>query len=248
MTTAAEPTTPPPVPVAEKASFWEDLIDIFYQPRAVFERRRNASAWPPFLFVVIAIGVITFATYSTLEPAITADMQRVMAKSMAQNPQMTQEMADRTISMQATFGRYIAPLFLGILIAIVGLAAWLVSKMFSGREGAGQAIMITSYAYMPRVLGAIATGGMGLLMDAAKLTSMTVFSLGPAHFADSTTTSPLVMAVLQRLEIPLLWETVLLAIGVAVLGKISRGKATAFGILMWVLGGLWQFRTAFLQS
>ena len=87
--TASTPAIP------ERASFWEDLIDIFYQPSAVFARRRMASAWPPYLFVVIAMAVITIATYNVLEPAITADMQRAMQKAMEHNPQMTQELADK---------------------------------------------------------------------------------------------------------------------------------------------------------
>src|SRR5437868_11424353 len=109
-------------------------------------------------------------------------------------------------------------------------------------------MLIASYAYMPRVLGAIAAGVQGLLMDPAKLTSASVLSVGPARFFDPTTTSPIKMALLMRLDLTVIWETVLLAIGVAVLGRISREKAILFGVSIWIVGGLYLLRNAYLIS
>jgi type IV secretory pathway VirB2 component (pilin) len=234
--------------IPEKASFWEDLIDIFYQPSAVFARRRTATAWPPYLFIVIAMAVLTIATYNSLEPAMTSDLQRVMQKTMEHNPQMTQEMADKAVEFQRKLGPYLAPIFLAFGVFIVGVFTWGISKLFSAKEDFGGAILIASYAYMPRVLGSVIAGVEGLLMDPAKLTSVSVFSVGPARFYDPATTSPFTMALLQRLDLMIIWETVLLAIGVAVIGRISRGKAIAFGILMWVVGGLYVLRSAYLIS
>lgn len=239
---ASTPTVP------EKASFWEDLIDIFYQPSAVFARRRAASAWPPYLFVVIAMAVLLIATYNVIEPAIRGDLQRAMQKAMEQNPNLTQEAADRAIDLQAKFGRYVAPVGLAFSVFVVGVFTWGISKLFGAKEDFGSAMMITSYAYMPRVLGSIIAGTLGLLMDPEKLTSMSVFSVGPAHFFDSATTSPFTMALLQRLDLMVIWETALLAIGVAVLGKISKGQAVAFGVVMWIIGGVYLLRTAYVNS
>ena len=61
---------------AKSPSFWEDVIDIFYQPAEVFRRREGKSAWPPLLFVSIAIGVIVFATFNTLQPIFDAEFAR----------------------------------------------------------------------------------------------------------------------------------------------------------------------------
>lgn len=243
---AADATTP--AAATDKASFWEDLIDIFYQPSAVFARRQKASAWPPYLFVVIAMSVITFATFNAIEPALTADLQRAMAKTIAHNPNMTQEMADKAVDMQTKFGRYVAPLALAFGVFIVGLFTWILSKLFSAKEDFSGAMLITSYAYMPRVLGAVITAAFALLMDPAKLTSMSALTLSPARFYDPDTTSPFFLALMQRLDVFIIWETILLAIGVAVIGKTSKGKAAAFGVLIWIVGGLYLLRQAYLIS
>src|SRR5947209_13400317 len=75
---------------AAKSSFWEDVIDIFVSPAGVFRRRQNSSVWPPMLFVAIAIGVIVFATFNTLEPIFDAEFARSTAKALAKNPQVAQ--------------------------------------------------------------------------------------------------------------------------------------------------------------
>src|SRR5947209_4875032 len=240
----SEPIAVSATAVPEKASFWEDLIDIFYQPSAVFARRRTASAWPPYLFVVLALSIITFATFNSVAPAIEADMRRGMAKVMEQNPAMTQEMVDKTVAFQSTFGRYAGIVLFGTSVFVVGVLTWLLSKIFSAKEDFSAAMLIASYAFMPRVLGAIATGVMGLLMDPANVTSVSALSLSPARFYDPATTSPFTMALLSRLDLTIIWETVLLAIGVAVIGRVPRGKAIAFGGLMWVVGGLYLLRNA----
>ena len=89
-----EPTSTPTAP-APTTSFWEDVIDIFVSPAAVFRRRQNTSVWPPMLFVALSIAIIFFATFNTLEPIFDAEFTRNTAKAMANNPQMTPEMMER---------------------------------------------------------------------------------------------------------------------------------------------------------
>jgi hypothetical protein len=244
MTESTVTTVAPTKPV----SFWEDLIDIFYAPRDVFRRRAQASAWPPFLFVVIAIAIITVATYPAIAPAFDGDYARNIPKLMAQNPKMTQEMADKGREYQAIGVRYFGGAFFAVMILIVGFLTWLISKFFNAKETFGQAMLITSYAFLPRVLSAVIGGLQGLLMDPTNLVSASQLTLSPARFLDPSTANPFVMAMLSRLDIAILWETALLAIGVAVLGKVSRNKAILFAITIFVVGSIYQLRSAYLIS
>lgn len=235
-------------PAQHPASFWEDLIDIFYQPTDVFRRRRGASAWPPFLFVAISVGVITFATFNAIEPAVAGEFARAVPAMMRQNPQMTQEMADKAQHFQEIAVRYFSGIIMAASIVVVGLLTWLLGKMFGAVEDFSAAMLIASYAYLPRVLGAILSSAQGLLLDPLSVTSLSSLSLGPARFFDPATTNPMLMVLFLRLDVTVLWETVLLAIGLAVLGKISKSQATIFGILIWIVGGLYQLRSAYLMS
>jgi hypothetical protein len=241
-------STAPAQSSANSASFWEDLIDIFYQPSDVYRRRANASTWPPFLFVVIVMAVITIATFPSIQPAFDGDYARNMPRIMAQNPKMTQEMADKGLQFQGIIIRYFSGAVIALSIVIVGFFTWVLGKLFGAVEGFGTAMLIASYAFMPRLLGGVLSGLQGLLMDPTKLTSLSQLTLSPARFLDPATASPFVMALLSRLDLTIIWETVLLAIGLAVLGRISRGKAAMFGLLIWIVGSIYQLRSAYLIS
>jgi hypothetical protein len=101
---------------------------------------------------------------------------------------------------------------------------------------------------MPRLIGSIAAGVQGLLMDSSRITSMSSLSLSAARFLDPDKTSPIIMALLGRLDLTVIWETILLAVGVAVIGRVSVGKAIAFGVTIWIVGSLYLLRAAYLIS
>jgi VanZ family protein len=98
--------------------------------------------------------------------------------------------------------------------------------------------MVAAYAYVPRILENILNGVQGLLMDPASLDGRYRLSLGVGRFLDPNTTSPMLLALLGRVDVFTIWVTVLLAIGLAVTGKIPRSKAAIAAVLVWIIGAL----------
>jgi hypothetical protein len=229
-----------------ESSFWEDVIDIFYQPAEVFRRRQNRSVWPPMLFVAISIGVIFFATFNTLEPLFAAEFTRQTAKVLAKNPQITQEMMDKQRSIGEAFTRYGIGVVVLVTMFILGVVAWLVGKLVGSKQTFQAALVVAAWSYMPRVLGAVIGGVQGLLMDPAKLTGQMSISLSPARFMDPDTSNPLLFQLMGRFDLITIWVTILLAIGLYVTGKVSKDRAAVFGILIWIVGSLPALRTAYM--
>jgi len=248
----SEPTAPVPAvtapAAAPKTSFWEDLIDIFISPAAVFRRRENASPWPIFLFVVIGFAVIFYATFPAIQPAIDGEFTRNLPKMQAQNPNLTPEMTQKIQNGIDTWSRYSAGLLAVATLLFNGLLVWLISKLFAAKEGFAAAMLISGYAYLPRLLGAVISGAIALVVDPTTLNSAAMLTLSPARFLDPNTASPFMIALLSRLDVMIIWETVLLAIGVAVIGKIPKDKAAIFGAVMWIVGGLYALRNAYILS
>jgi len=228
-----------------ESSFWEDVIDIFYQPAEVFRRRQNRSVWPPMLFVAISIGVIFFATFNTLEPLFAAEFTRQTASVMAKNPQITQEMMDKQRAIGESFTRYGIGVVILITMFILGVAAWLIGKLVGSKQTFQAALVVAAWSYMPRVLGAVIGGVQGLLMDPAKLTGQMSISLSPARFMDPDTSNPLLFQLMGRFDLITIWVTILLAIGLYATGKVSKDRAAVFGILIWIVGSLPALRTAY---
>ena len=245
--TVAPPSSPAPAPArVQPSSFWEDVIDIFYAPSAVFRRRENRSVWPPMLFVAIAMAVIAIGTFNTLQPVFDAEFTRNAAKAMAKNPQVTQEMMDKGRDYVEAFGRYGVGVVMLVTMFVLGVVAWLVGKLVGSRQTFHAALVVAAWSYMPRVLGAVLGGVQGLLMDPQSLTGQQAISLGPARFLDPDTANPLLLQLLLRLDVITLWVTLLLAVGLYVTGKVSKQSALAFGILMWIVGSLPALRAAYM--
>ncbi len=229
-----------------KVSFWEDLIDIFFSPAAVFRRREHSSVWPPMLFVAVAIGLIFFASFDSLEPMFAAEFQRAMAKQMATNPQLTQEAANKFLGYSEAGTRYGLGVIMMVTMFLIGSVAWVLGKLVGSKQTYHAALVVAAWSYMPRILGTVAGAVQGLLMDPAKLNSQLAITLSPARFMDVATANPLLYQLAGRFDIITIWVTVLLAIGLYVTGKVGKGSAAAFGVLIWVVGSLPALRQGFL--
>ena len=229
---------------AAQSSFWEDVIDIFFQPSQVFRRRENRSVWPPMLFVALSIGVIFFATYNTLQPMFDAEYQRNAAKMMEKNPQLTQEAMDKVRGFGEATTRYGIAVVMLVTMFLVGVFTWVLGKIVGSKQTFHAALVVAAWAYMPRIIGAVLAGVQGLLMDPANLNSQFSISLSPSRFMDTDATNPLLLQLAGRFDLITIWVTVLLAIGVYVTGKVSKGRAAIFGILIFIVGWLPALRQA----
>ncbi|HEX7020737.1 MAG TPA: Yip1 family protein [Gemmatimonadaceae bacterium] len=238
--TPATPNAPTP-----RVSFWEDLVDIFVQPAAVFRRRETASFWPPLLVVTVLMFVIMFATSGVMQPIFDAEFSRSSAELLRKNPQMTQDMLDRGRKIGEFFTRWGLLVAVPVTIFILGAISWLVGKLVASKQAFHAAMVVVAYAYMVRVLGALLSGVQGLMMDPAKLTSQYSISIGPARFLDPDTANKMLLALCSRLDVITIWLTVLLAIGIYVTGRVSKSRAAVFGVLIWLVGSLPALRQAY---
>jgi hypothetical protein len=133
-----------------------------------------------------------------------------------------------------------------IAMFAIGCISWLVGKLFDSKQTFNAALVVAAWAYMPRIVGTLINAIQGLLMDPAKLTSLLAISLSPARFMDPETTNPILYQMAGRLDLITIWVTVLLAIGLAVTGKVTKGRAAIFGVIMWLVGSLPQIRQAMM--
>ena len=53
---------------APRVGIWEDFVDIFYAPSAVFRRRENGNVFIPLAVVTIACGVLFYLNSGALQP------------------------------------------------------------------------------------------------------------------------------------------------------------------------------------
>jgi len=235
-------TTSAPTP-----ALWEDFIDIIVAPASVFQRRQRSSWIVPLIIVTLAIGIIAFASRGVLQPLMDAEFERA-ADQMRKNPQVTEDMIAKTrgfFEFSRTFG---AIIFTPFVIVIVGFMTWLVAKFVDSKQTLGAALVVAAYSYVPRIIQTILNAVQGLVMKPDQLNSFFRLSFSPARFLDPDVASPVTLQLLSRFDVFTIWETVLLAIGVYVTGRVSKRQAVIAGILFWVVGTIPTLLSAMRQA
>jgi hypothetical protein len=217
------------------ASKWEDFIDIFYAPSAVFARRITSGFFIPMLVVTLLAGTLYLVNSAVWSQVMDAEMGRALAKR-AQT--LTPEQAQSARNFALTMSKIGAFVFTPIAIFFVGLALWACGKFFESKQSLGQAVMVASYAYVPRIIEGVVTSVQGLLMDPSTFTGRWRVSLGVGRFLDPDATSPALLALVGRLDVFTIWVTVLLAIGLSVTGRIPRGRAAIAAAIVWFVGAV----------
>lgn len=232
--------TPPPAPAG--TPIWEDFIDIFTSPSAVFERRKEDPNFvPPWLVFTVVVGVIVLLGWSTFEPVMHADTARAMEKVIASNPNLPPEMVERMRSGNmpgAGVAKYIVPVAASIVVLLVGLVTWIGGKIVGAMTTVGQAMMVAAYAYFPKIIDAVVQVVLAMTLPESMLNTAGHLKLGPSMALDPDHSSLLLGAFVTRLDLFTIWTTVLLALGLKVTGKISTQKAAIAAVAIWLIGAI----------
>jgi len=226
MTATAAPRAP---------SVWEDFIDIFTSPSEVFARRQNGNWFIPMIVVTVVVFAIFLGTKSLTQSVFDAEYARGMAVAMRKNPQLTPDQIEKGKGFAQI--AFTAAFLFSVPVAafFAGLCLWVVGKLFDATIGFGAALLVASYAAFPKIFQPIAGALIAYFSDPSSLTSLSKITASPAHFFDVSTTSPVVLALLTRLDVFTIWCTILLGIGLAVIGKIPRSKAMIAAVIVWAL-------------
>jgi len=228
---AADGVTTAPV------GLWEDFVDIFYAPSEVFARRRNAKFGYALLFLTLAGVALHFLLKNGMQPVMDAEFEFRRAEMLRSNPQMTSEQMAAGRGFFEAFAPVIFAVTFPLTVILTGGVLWAAGKLFDAKESIVAAIMISTYSQIPRLVQFLVTAAQGLFMDSSSLTSAHSVSISLARFMDPVTTQPVLLALASRVDLFTIWVTVLLAIGLHVVGKIPKQSAAIAAGITWLVGG-----------
>jgi Yip1 domain len=220
------------------ASIWEDFIDIFYAPSQVFGRRESGSFWIPLFVVTLVTGILFYLNSGVMQPIFDAEFERGMAVAMRDNPNIPPEAMERMRGFASRIGQVAVFVFMPLAIFGVAIATWLAGKLVDAKQTFRAALVVAAYAFTPRILEGVVNSIQGLFLDPSQLDGRFRISLGLGRFLDPDTTSPLLIALVGRIDVFTIWITVLIAIGLSVTGRIPRSRAAFAAAIVWLVGGL----------
>jgi hypothetical protein len=228
--TEATTSQPPSSP-----GIWEDFVDIFVNPSAVFERRREGKFGIALLMLMIISAVVFFALRNGIAPIMDAEMAKQAAAMAAKYPNITPDQIAAQQGMMEKFAVIGYVLFMPIGIIITAVLLWLASKLISASVAFAAAMMIATYSQFPRIVEMILNALQGLLLSPESITGRYSVQIGPARFLGADA-NPFLQTLLGGLDLFTIWVVILLAIGLSVVAKIPRSRAMIAAIMVWVVG------------
>ncbi|AHG91183.1 Yip1 domain-containing protein [Gemmatirosa kalamazoonensis] len=241
--------TAPAATATKSPSVLEDIVDVFYQPAAVFERRRNAGFGLALLLYAILSAVMLYAARPVMRPVFERQMDQAIEKINA-NPNISADQKESIGNrmrgaIDSPFALIVPIILIPLTLFITALVLWLVGKAFGSSASYSQAAMVTTFASFPRLLlGAIVTGFS--LATGREVGTQFGLTLSPAAMLGADA-SPVYAALLSRLDVGTLWTTALLGIGIAIVGRVSRTQGYMTAAVVWLLGGAFIVLSALRQ-
>jgi Yip1 domain len=243
----SNPVTPPLLPVdpsfdggdkpaaatPPRTAPWEDVLDIFYAPRQVFERRRDGK----YAIALVVLCLVTVAVFF-LSMQMNEALQDVELARSFRDRGMTAEQIAQAKEMAAKFGKfavYFLPIFVAIGSWISGLIIMVLGNMMGGKFKFAQGTAIAVLASMPELLGRVLVGVQSLFIDTTTAAHRYSFSFNVARFLPAGTNNWLLK--LGALIDPfVIWGLILVGVGAFIIGRMEKEKAAVLAIVVALVG------------
>jgi hypothetical protein len=223
---------------ADKASAVEDFIDIFASPAQVYARREKSGFGIQLLIVTALMGLFTFANRGVMSQIFDAMYSKRATEMMAKNPRITAEMMESQKGISETFGMIFGYVGTPVMILVLAILVWLFARIFSAKISYGQAALITTLAWIPRLIGSLLTTIQVALTDTSTVHNPYELSASPARFVDEAAVGSKVYALLGNLDVFSIWSTILIGIGIAVIAKAPRQRGYMAAAALFIVGTL----------
>jgi membrane protein, antimicrobial resistance system len=235
-------------PAPASSSVIEDIIDIFHSPSAVFERRRtNPKFWAAFFILVVLMSAAGYVMLKNLSSVMDAQFARQAAEITRKNPQITEDQLATMRRMGETFAPVGFALTAIVSVFVLGVGVWLVGKLFESAADLRQSMVIATLASFPKLIDLLLAAVMAMTIGTNNATNMFAATPSAAHFVGSDANLA-VLGALSRISIGTIWATILIAIGLQVMGRVSKQKAYTAAFVLWLFATLLTVAAAVRQG
>jgi hypothetical protein len=228
----AEPPTPSQ---KSKYSAMQRLWMMFTSPGEVFSDIGIKPTWVLIMVILVILGV---AAQAIIVPHVDTEAT-LRARLEGRGQELTEAQMENAVQQAEKFGKF-GPI-IGLVIApiawvIMAAVFFVMLKLVSSDADYSRTLSTTLHGYWPPtlvqlVLTAVLVQRIGKVPQ-QELTNVVKANLGAFMGPDSPAW---LTAAAGTISIFNIWAVVLLVIGFATVGKISKGKAAAVALVPWIV-------------
>ena len=236
-----EPNATPGEPGTGKSGFGVSLMrtaEVLYAPVEMFRKMTSQWGWSDWMVPILVGIVISMVVSGMIWPQLdmlTAQREALEARGIAQE-QIETQMAATEQFFNGPLGnllKFSQIIFYPATLALLALIFWGGASVMSGRISFGRTFSVVAYAWFPKVLEGILL--IFVLQGREQVRAdrlASVMATNPAYYLDVSQAGTPLYALFSSLNPFTLWSMALIALGLASVGKMSRGGA------FMVVGGL----------
>ena len=209
-----------------KLTLGEKVKNFFVNPQKLFEYYKDNESYGIRLLIVVVCSAITalilaIASKDKLSGAVSESVKGVDPATAA----TAQKLA-------GVFTSPISAVITTIIVTIIAvyfmsLVYFLIAKIFKSTATYRQMVGVYLISYFSVLIGGIIKAIYDIIANKP---------LDLAAIAEATANMTIADILITKLNVFGLWQMVLIAIGIAVIGNISKKKSAAVVIIVWTLG------------
>jgi hypothetical protein len=222
----SDPVAPQPGQPAERASRWEDYVDVFFSPIELFRRRAHDSVTTPLLTLI----TLALLFYLILLPANAM----ITRTAMANNPRGV-TLSDSTMIVVQLIGAVAVPITYVVFTAFAAALLWLAGRIAEIRTAFSRTMLIATYGGFILLLSQLVSGVLVLLHGETGLDPIRHLSVGVLRFTGDEGVARALVPLLRRLDVFAIWQAVLWAIGLRVIYRTTHVQAGVTAAISWLL-------------
>lgn len=209
------------------------MIRVFTAPSETFEAVSQRCGWLDWFVPTLLVALVSLGATQMAMPLIQQAQQEAIQERMAENPDISAEQREAMgkmagVTQVATL--VMVPIMAFVMLFVVSLVFLLVSKLILGGDVTyGQMLAVAAYSYLITILQMIVITSLRL----AKETMM--LAIGPGILLPEEMLETFVGKLLNAVDIFVLWQTCVAAIGLAVLSRASAQKALITMLILWLV-------------
>ncbi len=221
------------------------LANIFFEPGRTFEFLRSK---PKFLMASLIIIVVTMTFQILFMQKMGEErIKRAVVEQLDKNPQIQalpadqkQKIIDQQMSISTVIGRYLIPVLILVIFAIIGALYWLGANIMGGSATFLRGLSVCVYsAFPPTVMGMLANIIILFLKEADDIDIASaqrgLVHANPSLLFDGKS-MPVLTTLVSTIDVFQIWGWVLAAIGLRVVAKISSVSAWSVVAILALIG------------
>lgn len=208
-----------------KLSLFQRILNVFIDPvKAMEDISLKPKILVPMLIISVVFILLNLARFDLLKESIIKQLEI----AMAQNPNIDMSELPENILMIQVYTTFIIASIAPILIIFFkGLVSHGISQIFNAKGKLKASISVITFSYFIVLLGETIRAIVGLLVGNYMVT-MSLAAVVP----NLEINTPLYI-LLSSFDVFAIWYLMVSVVGISVVHKISRGKATAVVVSPW---------------